>query len=163
MPAMRRAARERGDMKKLLSLFIATAMALSLVAPADAAQRPRAKRPVPPPPVDAHVGPFRIGNPNVFGSGVAVGAASTGAYFALRERGTLKVAGDGRHFSTGAFLLTTVGCMTLAPMFASAVVWHAEGRHLTSREALGLGAGCIIPIIGPLLVNAAFDSHPAWR
>jgi hypothetical protein len=111
---------------------------------------------------DAYIGPFRVGNPRVFVSGVVVGGGSVGAYYALRHTRALKVRGDGAHFNTGAFALTTVGCMTLAPMLASAWVWHSEGRYLTSQEAMGLNAGCIIPFIGPMIVDAAYKAHPEW-
>ena len=149
-------------MKKITSLILASVMTLAAIGTADAAQR-RVRR-APPPPVvqDAYIGPFRVGNPRVFVSGVVVGGASLGAYYAIKHNRALKVAGDGAHFSTGAFALTTVGCMTLAPMLAAALVWNAEGRYLTSQEAIGLNAGCIIPFIGPLLVDAAYKAHPEW-
>lgn len=112
---------------------------------------------------DAYIGPFRVGDPNVFWSGVVVGGAMTGTYFAIRHKRFLKVPGDGRHFSTGAFALTTVGCMALSPIVAAAVVQAAEGRPLTQREALRLGIGCIIPILGPMWVDAQFDANPQWE
>jgi hypothetical protein len=163
-------------MRKLLYTLIASAAALSLVVPAEAAPKRHHKRhahetyartPAPPPAArdiyrGEYIGPIRIGDPNVFWPGVAASAAMTGTYFAIRNHQPLRVPGDGR-FNTGAFALTTVGCMALAPMFAAAVTWGAEQRPLSSREAMGLGAGCIIPIIGPLLMDAAFDAHPEWE
>lgn len=150
-------------MKKWLGLLMVAAMTLSVVLPAESAPRRRARQAPPPPPAEHAIGPIRTGDPRVFWSGVAAGGAATGAYIGLQHEPSLKVAGDGAHFSTGALLLTTVGCMTLAPLLASAVVWNTERRPLTSREAMSLGAGCIIPIIGPLLINSAFDSHPEWE
>jgi hypothetical protein len=109
------------------------------------------------------IGPFDLGDERIFWSGLIAGGAMTGTYFAIEGKRALKVPGDGRNFSTGAFLLTSVGCATLAPMLASAIVWHTEQRHLTSREALGLGAGCFVPILGGLIVDAAYERHPEWK
>lgn len=109
------------------------------------------------------IGPFDFGDERVFWSGVLVGGAFTGAYFAIENKRVLKVPGDGGNFNTGAFLLTSVGCATIAPMVASAWVWNTEGRYLTSREALGLGAGCFLPVLGGLLVDAAYQAHPEWK
>ena len=53
--------------------------------------------------------------------------------------------------------MTTVGCMALSPMIASIVVYNTQGRNLTHREAMGMGADCIVPFLGSLIVNAAFD------
>lgn len=150
-------------MKIVLCSFLAAAIILGQAVSADAAGRRHRPGPAVSPPPPTHIGPIRVGNPRIFWSGAVAGAASTGAYFALRDEHALKVAGDSKNFSTGAFLLTTVGCMALAPMIAAAVVWNTEGRPLTSREAMTLNAGCIIPIIGPLLMNAAFDSNPEWE
>ena len=47
-------------------------------------------------------------------------------------------------------------------MLAAAFVYVAEGRELTQREALGLGADCIVPILGSFLWNAAYRAHPEW-
>jgi hypothetical protein len=108
------------------------------------------------------IGPFDLGDARIVTAGVIAGGAMTGAYFAIDRYRPLKVRGDGRNFSTGGYALTTVGCMTLAPMIAAAFVWHTEQRPLTHREALGLGAGCILPIIGPALWDAAYDANPDW-
>lgn len=147
-------------MKKHLCLLAGVVAALGLVCQsAEAQPRRGAVRQSAP---DVYIGPFRIGDPEVFLVGVGVGLGMTGTYFAIRNEQSLRFAGDGGNFSTGAFLLTTVGCMTLAPMIAAAVVYSSQGRNLTRREAMGLGAGCIIPFIGPLIIDAAFDAHPEW-
>ena len=39
------------------------------------------------------------------------------------------------------------------------VVMH---RPLTQREGHVLIGSCVVPIIGGLLVNAAYDAHPGW-
>jgi hypothetical protein len=104
-----------------------------------------------------HIGPFDVGNPKVFAVGVGVGAASTGAYFAITEQ---------RHpaLSAGAaFVLTSIGCAAVAPIIAALVIGETEHRELTSREAMRLALDCFIPFIGGLLVNAAFDAHPEWE
>jgi hypothetical protein len=44
-------------------------------------------------------------------------------------------------------------------MLASAI----EGRELTLREAGVLFGSCVVPIVGGLLVNAAWDANPQWE
>ncbi|MBN8920240.1 MAG: hypothetical protein J0H62_06030 [Rhizobiales bacterium] len=150
--------------------MVALAAVMAIAVPAEAAPKRRAHAAPPPPPAYAdrygggeYIGPIRIGDPNVFWPGVVVGGAATGAYFALEKNRTLNIRGDGKNFNTGAFLLTTVGCMSVAPIVAAAFKYNASGRPLTNREAMGLGAGCLIPIIGPLIVDAMFDAHPGWE
>jgi hypothetical protein len=84
---------------------------------------------------------------------VAVGAATTGAYFAVRNHG-----GGGAHRFTelSAFGLTTVGCMALTPLVSGIVVQ----RELTRREVHEMIANCVVPFIGGWLVDAYFDHHP---
>lgn len=106
------------------------------------------------------IGPFDLGDARIVVAGVVAGGAMTGTYFAIRNTRSLRIGADTGSFSTGAFALTTVGCMTLAPMIASAWVWNTEGRYLSQREALGLGAGCIIPVIGPIISDAVFFGGP---
>jgi hypothetical protein len=158
-------------MKKLLCALVASATMLSQIGFADAAPRRSAKRVAPAPvaqPVladrygDVYIGPINVGDGRIFWSSVVVGGAATGAYFAVRHKRALKAIGDSRSFSTGGFALTTVGCMALAPMLAAFIVWNTERRYLTSQEAIGLNAGCIIPFIGPLIVDAAYRAHPEW-
>jgi hypothetical protein len=59
----------------------------------------------------------------------------------------------------GAITLTTIGCMAIAPMIATALA----DRPLTYREAGELVVGCAIPIVGPLIVDALYDAHPEWE
>lgn len=108
------------------------------------------------------IGPFDFGDTRLVAAGLIAGVGTTGAYFAIRDYRPLKVAGDSGSFNTGAFVLTEVGCMVLAPMIAAAIVWHTEQRPLSHREALGLGAGCIVPVLGPLLWDAAYAANPQW-
>jgi hypothetical protein len=109
------------------------------------------------------IGPFDLGDARIAVAAVIAGVAMTGTYFAIDHVRQLRVPGDGRNFSTGAFALTTVGCMTIAPMLASAIVWNTQGRYLTNREAMGLGAGCMIPFLGSLVIDAMYDAHPGWE
>jgi hypothetical protein len=97
-------------------------------------------------------------DPRVAIVGTGVGVASTAGYFALRNW-KLNTHGTKNGFtSLGAFAVTTAGCIVAAPMVTTFVVQ----RPLTYREAHELVVGCVIPIIGPLLVDALYDSHPAW-
>jgi hypothetical protein len=119
-----------------------------------------------------YIGPFDVGDPYVFVGGTIAGVGMLGAYYAIENNRaiefgnrTRRVGGIRRHhnnFNGGAYALTTVGCMALSPMLASALVYANEGRMLSHREALGLGADCIIPFIGSMLWNAAYDAHPEW-
>lgn len=109
------------------------------------------------------IGPFDLGDARIFWSGVIAGGSMTGTYYAIEHTRHLKVRGDGRHFNTGAYTLTTIGCMTLSPMIAAAWVHNTEGRPLTQREAMGLGADCVVPFLGGMLVNAMFDANPQWE
>jgi len=88
---------------------------------------------------------------------LGVGAASTAGFLSINHW-------DFNHWNAsslsegGAFALTTVGCMAVSPMVATAVL----NRPLTMREAHVLMASCVLPIIGGWLVNAAYDAHPEW-
>jgi hypothetical protein len=147
-------------MRKYLCLLAGVVAALGVICQSAEAQPRRVARQAVP---DVYIGPFRIGDPEVFLVGTGVGLAMTGAYFAIEDKRSLRFAGEtGKNFNGGAFALTTVGCMALSPMIASVVVYNTQGRNLTHREAMGLGAGCIVPILGSLIIDAAFDAHPEW-
>ena len=128
-------------------------------APRARAAKPQAERP------RLFIGPFDVGDPHVFAGGTIAGLSMTGTYLAIEKKRGLHF-GSGRprggSINGGAFALTTVGCMTLSPMLASAIVYAKQGRMLTQREALGLGVDCIIPFVGSMLWNAAYDAHPEW-
>lgn len=142
-----------GIVKKWISVLIASIAVVGMAAQTtDAQAQPRTERP------HYYIGPFDVGDPYVFAAGVIVGGAMTGTYFAIENKRFL----GHRQFNTGAYALTTVGCMALSPMLASALVYAYEGRMLSHREALGLGADCIVPIIGSWLWNRAYDAHPEW-
>jgi hypothetical protein len=122
-------------MKKSLSVVGLVAAATMLLAPG------------------ARAGDFQLfrGDPQLIAPGVAVGAATTGAYFALRNRSTFNRMSVG-----GAVGLTTVGCMALTPMVSAAVVQ----RELTRREVHVMLANCVVPFVGGWLMDAYFDAHP---
>lgn len=143
-------------MKKILGAFVAAiAVFTSFAAPANAQSRSGYPHVV--------IGPFDLGDARIFWSGVLVGGAMTATYYSIDHVRHLKVKGDGRNFNTGAYGLTTVGCMALTPMVAAAWVHNTEGRPLTQREAMGMGADCVIPFVGGYLINAMFDANPQWE
>jgi hypothetical protein len=143
-------------MKKIVCAFVVAIAAIaSFVAPASAQRSSGYPHVV--------IGPFDLGDARIFWSGVIVGGAMTGTYYAIDHVRSLKVTGDGRHFNTGAYGLTTVGCLALSPMVAAAWVHNTEGRPLTSREAMGLGADCVLPFVGGYLINAMYDANPQWE
>ena len=101
------------------------------------------------------------GDPAVKAAGITVGAAATVGYFALNDwklGGGWNTKRSTGLTSGGAFMLTTIGCVALSPMVATA----CARRPLTHREAHVLAGSCIVPIIGGLLVNAVWDAHPEW-
>jgi hypothetical protein len=107
---------------------------------------------------DAH-GRKKVGK-GVVVAGVVTGAAATASYFWINN-GNWRWRGDSVNgiTQTGAVALTTVGCMAVAPILATAL----EGRELTYREAGVLAGGCVVPIIGGYIVNAIWDANPQWE
>jgi hypothetical protein len=97
-------------------------------------------------------------DPRLFWSGLAVGAGMTAGYFALRDW-KWKDPPNARVSNGGAMVLTTVGCMALAPIVGTIVVQ----RELTMREAYVMTADCVIPFVGGWLMSQAFDAHPEWE
>lgn len=90
-------------------------------------------------------------DPKLAVSNLAVSLASTGAYFALEDGGTM-ISDKG-----GAWGATTIGCLAVSPIVGTLVVQ----RELTQREVFVTTAGCILPIVGPWLMNRSFD-HFGW-
>jgi hypothetical protein len=123
--------------------FAATACALAAVAmtcqPANAFLLERHKKVSPP----------------VRATAVGAGIASTVTYWSLLDWSWDK---KSRGYKLGAAGAVTFGCMVLSPMVAAAL----KKRELTLREVYVLEGSCIVPIIGGLLVNAAFDANPQW-
>src|SRR5262245_8195213 len=111
-------------MKKLVTAFVAAiAVIASFAVPAHAQSRSTYPHVI--------IGPFDLGDARIFWSSMVVGGAMTGTYFAIENVKSLKAPGDGKNFSTGAYALTTIGCMALSPMIAAAWVYNTEGRPLT--------------------------------
>ena len=93
-------------------------------------------------------------------AGTVTGAAATAGYFWINGW-KWNWRGDGVNAINqgGAIAATSIACMAVAPMLASAL----EGRELTLREAGVLFGGCLVPIVGGYLVNAAWDANPQWE
>ena len=60
------------------------------------------------------------------------------------------------------FGLTTVGCFALTPIIGAGLVGYNEHRELRSSEVFMMVGDCVVPIIGGLLMKAAFDANPQW-
>jgi hypothetical protein len=92
-------------------------------------------------------------------AGTIAGAGTTAAYFAINDWKWKWDAASAGISQAGAITLTTVGCAAIAPMIATVL---AE-RPLTYREAGKLTVGCVVPIIGPIIVDKLYDDHPEWE
>jgi hypothetical protein len=95
-------------------------------------------------------------DPRVAVSSIAVGAAATAGYFALRH--------DWRHHNgtvtpTAAYVGTAVACAAASPIVGTIVA----GRPMTQREVWVMTGSCVVPIVGGLVMNAIFDAHPEWE
>jgi hypothetical protein len=67
----------------------------------------------------------------------------------------------GRHGSTVGVWIAggMVGCGTLSLMIGAAYVAKTQHRELTTQEANELVFGCILPILGPALVDNYYATH----
>ena len=92
-------------------------------------------------------------------AGTVAGAGTTAAYFGINHWKWDWDAAAAGISQGGALTLTTVGCAAIAPMIATALV----DRPLTYREAGKLTVGCVIPFVGPLIVDKLYDDHPDWE
>jgi hypothetical protein len=102
-------------------------------------------------------------SPNVTAGQIIVGAGMTGAYLGLTCRhGFNHCKPYGKNFSAKWFGLTTVGCFALTPIIGGALVSLNERRELRSSEVFMMVGDCVVPIIGGLLMKAAFDANPHW-
>jgi hypothetical protein len=136
-------------MKKYLSMLIVAFAAFALFTQTADARR-------------ARVTVYKASvDPRVSTVAFGAGAASTATFFALNRWhwGHWNQHGVGGINAWQAWGITTVGCLAISPMVASAVV----NRPLTMREAHVLAGSCVIPIVGGWLVNAAFDANPQWE
>lgn len=107
---------------------------------------------------DAH-GSRKVGK-GVRTAAVVTGAAATTGYFWINGwKWNWRGEGVNGITQTGAIAATSIACMAVSPMLASAL----EGRELTLREAGVLFGSCVVPIVGGFLVNAAWDANPQWE
>jgi hypothetical protein len=94
-------------------------------------------------------------DPRLTATGIGLGAASTGASYALTHKHGVPAM---RTASPGfAFAVTSFGCAVLYPIVGT-IVMH---RALTPREAYTGIAGCVIPFVGAWIVDQALP-HTAW-
>lgn len=94
-------------------------------------------------------------DPRLTATGIGIGAATTGAAWALTHKHGVPPV---RTMSPGAaFGVTTFGCMVLYPIIGTIAV-H---RELTPREAYSGLLGCVVPFIGGWIVDKTLP-HTAW-
>lgn len=100
-------------------------------------------------------------SPNATAGQIIAGGGMAAAYLALTCHH-----GHCAHFTSATSLkwfgLTTVGCFALSPIIAGGLVSMNEHRELLSSEVFIMTADCAIPILGGLIMKAAFDAHPEW-
>jgi hypothetical protein len=99
--------------------------------------------------------PWTVRDPRLADSNLAVGAAATGGYFALRSGH--KHVHHGIHSGAAAFAITTGFCAAASPIIGTIVTQ----RELTQREVFVSTANCVIPVLGGWWMNATFD-HYGW-
>lgn len=92
-------------------------------------------------------------------AGTVAGAGATAGYFAINHWKWHWDAAAAGISQAGAMVGTTFGCAAVSPMIATVLA----KRELTYREADKLAVGCVIPIIGPMIVDALYDAHPDWE
>ena len=102
-------------------------------------------------------------SPNASVGQIIAGAGMTAAYFALNCNHNFSHC---HKFTSATSLkwygLTTVGCFALSPIIAGGLVSLNEHRELRSSEVFMMTADCVVPILGGLIMRAAFDAHPEW-
>lgn len=103
-------------------------------------------------------------SPNVVAGQIIAGGGMTVAYIALtcRHGFNNNCRPYGKNFSTKWYGLTTVGCFALSPIIAGGLVSLNEQRELRSSEVFMMVGDCVLPIIGGLIMKAAFDANPQW-
>ncbi len=137
-------------MRKFLFLAVAAVAALGMMAHgAEAAKRKKAVVVVTP--WQSFWGSWGVRDQKLAGSNFVVGAASTGAYFALRNDTT-------RYPSGFAYGATTIACAAISPIVGTLVVQ----RELSMREVWVSTSNCVIPVVGGWIANNYFDRHPEW-
>jgi hypothetical protein len=92
-------------------------------------------------------------------AGTVAGAGTTAGYFAINHWKWHWDAAAAGISQAGAMIGTTIGCAAISPMIATVLA----KRELTFREADKLAVGCVIPFVGPMIVDALYDAHPDWE
>jgi hypothetical protein len=90
---------------------------------------------------------------------IGTGVASGAAFLAINDWKWNGWSNGSSLTRLGAWGVTTLGCAAVSPIVATMVL----NRPLTNREAGVLIGSCVVPIIGGLLVEAAYDAHPEWE
>lgn len=94
---------------------------------------------------------------------ISVGAGMSAVYFTQTCRnGFRNCARFGSARALKWYGLTTIGCIALTPIVGAALVSATEHRELKSSEVFGMAADCVLPIVGGLIMQSAFDAHPEW-
>lgn len=142
-------------MKRFLCTTLALVAALGAACGTAGAQtRPASRFP------HVTIGPFDLGDERLFAVELGVGLASTASYYVIRDKARWISHG---YSAAVPYALSSIGCAAGTTLIGAAVVYATEGRPLTSREALKLGANCILPVVGGVLVDASFDANPQWE
>jgi hypothetical protein len=95
-------------------------------------------------------------DPAVAVSSLAVGAAATAGYFALRHEYRHHY---GKITPTAAYVGTSIACAAASPIVGTIIA----RRPMTQREVWVMTGSCVVPILGGLVMNAVFDAHPEWE
>lgn len=102
-------------------------------------------------------------SPNVTAGQLIAGLSMTAAYFAATCRHDFNhCARFTSHRALKYYGLTTVGCFALSPIIGGLLVSANERRELRSSEVFMMVGDCVVPIIGGLIMKAAFDANPQW-
>ena len=102
-------------------------------------------------------------SPNVMAGQLIAGLSMSAVYFSkVCHNGFNNCARFDSARSLKWYGLTTVGCMALSPILGGLFVSMNERRELRSSEVFMMTADCVVPIIGGLIMKAAFDAHPEW-
>ncbi len=136
-------------MRKLLLLAVVAVAALGMSVPSAEAAKKKTRVVVTPAYTWWWWG---VRDQNLARSNFVVGAASTGAYYAMNNRynGTLT--------PTTAYVGASIGCAAVSPIVGTFVV----RRELSMREVWVSTSNCFLPVVGGWMANAYFDRHPEW-
>jgi hypothetical protein len=100
--------------------------------------------------------PWSVKDPKLSAAHTAVGVSAAVGYFVIADHHRRV---GGAVTPAGAYALTAVGCAALSPIVGTVVT----RRELTHREVHTMTANCVLPILGGLIVNAAYENNPHWE